>query len=185
MSGVLIGGTLTEKTPAGYYNTCYVFEGGREFGFYRKVHPTSGEQDRGVLQGTEFKVFDVRGVRAGVLICADVLNERSFEELESLGCQIVFVPTASPFRPGETIEDKFERDRSIFLNGARKMRCPIIKTCGIGTTFGHPIQGRSLMATPGGILARAEPSQENEPLLLFAELEVEDSRKDAKSQREE
>ncbi len=172
IDGVLIGGTLTEKTPAGYYNTCYVFEGGRELGFYRKVYPTSGEQSRGVLQGTEFKVFDVRSVRAGVLICADVLNDRSFEELESLGCQITFVPTASPFRPGESILEKFERDRSIFLESARKMQCPIVKTCGVGTTFGHPIQGRSLIATPEGIVARAEPSQEHEQLLLFAELDV-------------
>ncbi len=170
--GVLIGGTLTEKTPQGYYNTCYVFEAGREVGFYRKVHPTSGEQARGVLQGTEFKVFDVRNVRAGVLICADILSERSFEELGSLGCQITFVPTASPFRQGETIEEKFERDRSIFLDGARKIHCSIVKTCGVGTTFGHPIQGRSLIATPERIVARAEPSQEHEPLLLFAELDV-------------
>jgi len=172
MKGVLIGGTLTEKTPAGYYNTCYVFDEGRELGFYRKVHPTSGEQARGVLQGTEFKVFDVREVRAGVLICADVLNERSFEELGSLGCQITFIPTASPFRPGETVEEKFERDRSIFLESARKMQCPIVKTCGVGTTFGLPIQGRSLIASPEAIVARAEPSQEHEPLLLFAELLV-------------
>src|SRR5687767_2672428 len=30
LSTVLIGGTLTELTPEGYYNTCYVFDRGEE-----------------------------------------------------------------------------------------------------------------------------------------------------------
>jgi predicted amidohydrolase len=172
MRAALIGGTLTEETDNGYFNTCYVFENGKEVGFYRKVHPTRGELDRGVLQGTEFKMFELRGIRIGVLICADVLNARSFEELASLKCQITFVPTASPFRPEETMEAKYERDQSIFLEGARKIGCPIVKTCGVGTTFGHPIQGRSLIVTPEKIVARAEPHQEHLQVLLFAELNV-------------
>ena len=172
INAVLVGGTLTENTETGYFNTCYVFENGSEIGFYRKVHPTAGEQARGILQGTEFKIFEGRSLRFGVLICADVLNARSFEELASLGCQITFVPTASPFRPGESVPEKYERDRSIFLEGARRMGCPIVKTCGVGTTFGHRIQGRSLIATPEEIVARSEPHQEHEPLLLFAELEI-------------
>jgi len=169
---ILIGGTLTERASDGFYNTCFVFERGREIGYYRKVYPTSREQEAGVLKGTEFKIFDLHGIRAGVLICADVLYERSFEEMASLGCQIVFVPTASPFRAGESVQDKFERDHSIFVEGARKLGCPVIKTCCVGTTFGHPVQGRSLIATPMGIVARAEPHQEQEGLVLFAQLEI-------------
>jgi hypothetical protein len=92
--------------------------------------------------------------------------------MASLGCQITFAPTASPFRAGESLQEKYERDRTIFLEGARRMGCPIIKTCGAGTTFGHPIQGRSLIATPEKIIARAEPHQETSSLLLTAVLDV-------------
>lgn len=169
---VLVGGTLTEKTADGYYNTCYVFEAGKEIGAYRKVYPTIREQAAGVLQGSEFKVFEIRNLRAGVLICADVLNARSFAEMVSLQCQITFVPTASPYRPNESKEEKFERDQTIFVDGARQMGCPIIKTCGVGTTFGHPIQGRSLIATPEGIVARVEPNQEDQQVLLIADLNL-------------
>jgi predicted amidohydrolase len=169
---VLIGGTLTENTAGGYYNTCYVFDAGKEIGAYRKVHPTQREQAAGVLQGSEFKVFEIRNLKVGVLICADVLNARSFAEMASLRCQITFVPTASPFRPNEKIEEKFERDQSIFVEGARQMGCPIIKTCGVGTTFGHPIQGRSLIATPEGIVARVSPDQENVGTLIHSDLEI-------------
>jgi predicted amidohydrolase len=168
----LIGGTLTERTPEGYYNTCYVFDRGAELGYYRKVHPTTREQEAGVLRGNEFKMFEIGPLRVGVLICADVLNVRSFEELASLRCQIAFVPTASPFRAGESVESKHERDRKIFVEGARIMGCPIVKTCGVGTTFGHRIQGRSLIATPEGIVARAETHQEHDALLLSANLEI-------------
>ena len=170
ISTVLIGGTLTERTSGGYYNTCYVFDRGEEIGYYRKVYPTIREQEVGVLKGTEFKMFEIRQNRIGVLICADVLFEQSFQEMSALRCRIVFVPTASPLRPNETVDEKFERDRSIFVEGARKMGCPVVKTCGVGTTFGHPIQGRSLIATPEGILARAEPHQENDALILYAEV---------------
>lgn len=170
LSAVLIGGTLTELTPEGYYNTCYVFDSGEEVGFYRKVNPTTREQEVGILSGIEFKIFETRGIRIGVLICADVLFEQSFQELSALQCQIAFIPTASPLRAGESVADKFDRDRSIFVEGARKMGCPVVKTCGVGTTFGHPIQGRSLIATPAGVLGRAEPHQENDALILFATL---------------
>jgi predicted amidohydrolase len=172
MNSVLIGGSLTEKTKEGYYNTCYVFESGKEVGSYRKVHPTIREKEAGVLEGSEFKVFEIGNLRAGVLICADVLNSKSFDEMTSMKCQITFVPTASPYRPKESIEEKYERDRSIFLEGARHMKCPIVKTCGVGTTFGHPIQGRSLIATPDKIIARVQPDQENQAVLLLAELEI-------------
>jgi omega-amidase len=172
LPAVVIGGTLTERVENGFYNTCYVFDHGAEAGFYRKVHPTAGEVARGVLSGSEFKIFNLRGLKIGVLICADVLNIRSFEELSSLGCQITFIPTASPYREGESVEEKFERDRWIFLEGARKLGCPVVKTCGVGTTFGHRIQGRSLIATPEKIVARAEPHQEDQSLLLLAELEI-------------
>ena len=172
ISTVLIGGTLTERTAEGFYNTCYIFDQGQELGYYRKVYPTSREQEVGVMKGTEFKVFNIHGIRIGVLICADVLFERSFEEMSALDCQLVFVPTASPFRKGESAKDKFERDRSIFVEGARKLGCPVVKACGVGTTFGHPIQGRSLIALPEEILMRAEPDQEQDALMLKAELEL-------------
>jgi len=169
---VVVGGTLTEPTEAGYYNTCYVFDRGDEAGFYRKVNPTSREQSAGTLRGSEFKIFELLGLRIGVLICADVLFTESFEQLAALRCQITFVPTASPYKPGESTAEKYERDHSIFLEGARKLNCPVIKTCGVGTTFGHRIQGRSLITTPEKILIRAEPHQEHSSLILTAELDL-------------
>jgi omega-amidase len=169
---IVVGGTLTEPTADGYYNTCYVFDRGQEVGSYRKVNPTSREQSAGTLRGSEFKIFELAGLRVGVLICADVLFQESFEHLAALHCQLTFVPTASPYRPNESTSEKYERDRSIFLEGARKMSCPIVKTCGVGTTFGHPIQGRSLITTTDDILIRAEPHQEQSSLILKAELDL-------------
>ena len=172
LNTVLIGGTLTERTDEGFYNTCYVFDSGKEIGFYRKVNPTLREQQAGVLKGDQFKIFELSGIRTGVLICADVLYESSFQQMSSLRCQIVFIPTASPHRQGESIEEKYSRDRNIFLQGARTLGCPVVKVCGVGTTFGHPIQGRSLIATPDGILKRAEPEEEQTSLIFLQDLEI-------------
>lgn len=172
LNTVLVGGTLTEETPDGYYNTCFLFERGKEVGYYRKVHPTSSEEKAGIRRGQEFKMFEVRNLKVGVLICADVLNEQSFQEMSSRQSQIVFVPTASPFRAGESVDEKYRRDETIFQAGARIMGCPVVKTCGVGTVFGHLLQGRSLITTPQRIVARAGPQEENRQLLLVADLEI-------------
>lgn len=166
---VLIGGSVVEKNGEAICNTCYVFDRGDLSGTYSKVNLFHGEVASGLSPGTEYRSFGVGGLTIGVLICADVLNPNSFVEMNRMGCDIVFVPTTSPYK-AESVETKFNRDLELFVAGARRSRSYVAKCCAVGSIFGHPLQGRSLVASPEGILNRVEPSSESEACLMFEEL---------------
>jgi predicted amidohydrolase len=52
----------------------------------------------------------------------------------------------------------------------------VIKTCGVGELFSHPLQGRSLVAAPWGIEQRVDISAEQDKRLLSVTLDLHDLR---------
>jgi predicted amidohydrolase len=172
LGGILLGGTLIEPTEGGFYNTAPVLESGELRGLQRKHHPTSRERNRGIVAGTGFTVVKTGAGRVAALICADVLAGDSFRRVAEQEPDVVFVPTTSPLRAGEPRADKERRDRDIFLAGARQAGAFVIKAGAVGSVYGQPLQGRSLIAAPWGMfLARVPPEDEAEELLLTAELD--------------
>lgn len=173
---VVIGGTLPHPVDGGYANITTVFNRGAVVGSYQKVNPYGREEQRGIIAGREFRVFDAEGVRVGVLICADVLSKDSFAAMERLGAEVIFVPTVSPFREADTVFEKDRRDASIFVAGAQKARAYVVKTCGVGTIFGHRLQGRSGIFAPWGIISRVTPDREDKKLTLTSLLDIDEIR---------
>lgn len=167
---VLVGGSVVEHGNGGLYNRSYLLDSGQIIGFYDKIHPFDNEGRGLIKEGTEYKVFDVRGMRIGILICADVLYQGSFENIRGLRPDLIFVPTTSPYRPTESAGVKFARDRRIFAAGADRADSIIFKVCASGSIAGHRLQGRSLIASPGKILWRIEPESEDRTALIIAEL---------------
>lgn len=176
LSCAVVGGTLPHPVDGGYANTATVFNRGDVVGSYQKVNPYGREEQRGVIPGSTFRVFEIEGVRVGVLICADVLNGESFNAMNRLGAEVIFVPTVSPHRPSDTVFEKERRDAAIFVAGAQKARSYIVKTCGVGTLFGNPLQGRSGIFAPWGILHRVPPDREDKKLILTGCLDIEEIR---------
>jgi predicted amidohydrolase len=170
--GVVVGGSLVEKEGRYFYNTCHVFDCGRHVGYYRKVHPTEGEREKGIQPGDSFEVFEVRGIRLGVLICADVLYPSSFEKIAERRPDLIAVPTTSPYVPGDTVADKKRRDHDIFVAGARRANAFILKACGVGTLMGKRLQGRSLICAPWGIIEVVNPRSEMLETVLTAKIDV-------------
>jgi predicted amidohydrolase len=162
-----------EKEGLGYHNACHIFNDGKHIGAYRKVHPTAGERDIGISPGDNYKVFDIQGLRLGVLICADVLYPQSFETLAELQPDLIAIPTTSPFRYDDTAEQKHRRDMEIYVAGARKTGAYVLKTCGVGHLMGKRLQGRSLICNGDGIIASISAPKEALEATLIAEIEVE------------
>jgi predicted amidohydrolase len=173
---VVIGGTLPHRINGGYANIATVFNRGDVVGAYQKVNPYGREEQRGIIPGSEFRVFEAEGVRVGVLICADVLSADSFAAMGRLGAEVIFVPTVSPHRDDDTVFEKDRRDASIFVAGAQKARAYVVKTCGVGTLFGHRLQGRSGIFAPWGIMRRVAPDSEDKKLTLTDLLDIDEIR---------
>ena len=95
---VLVGGSVYERSGHSRYNTSFVFdEGGRMLGSYRKVHlpqdPGFYEKDY-FTAGREYKVFQTRRGRLGVLICFDQWYPEPARVTRLMGADIIFYPTA-------------------------------------------------------------------------------------------
>jgi predicted amidohydrolase len=168
----VIGGTVVEPVGDQLYNTAPVFDRGELIGKYRKRHPVKREAERGISSGNKHFVFDHEDVRVGVLICGDVFYPERFDELSEHQCDLIFIPTTSPFRFDDTIDSKMQRDERYFVSGARVSGAYVIKTCGVGEIFSHPLQGRSLIAAPWGVEHRVDFTAESEKRLLTATLDL-------------
>jgi predicted amidohydrolase len=62
------------------------------------------------------------------------------------------------------------------VSGAERSGAYVIKACGVGTLFGNALQGRSLIASPWGILAQTELSGESEKRLLTITVDISELR---------
>jgi predicted amidohydrolase len=174
LNTTLIGGSIVMKNSGGMYNTSFVFRKGFRIGSYRKVFPTVGEMEKGISSGSTFSSWKIEGVRIGVLVCADVLHPECFEEMERQKADIIFVPTTSPFRPDDSSEEKTKRDECIFVKGADSAKSFIVKTCATGSIFGKRLQGRSLIASPWGILWSVFPESESKSIIHSYDLNIDD-----------
>ncbi|MCP4580885.1 MAG: carbon-nitrogen hydrolase family protein [candidate division Zixibacteria bacterium] len=168
----ITGATLLVNESNRYKNRCYFIAKGKILGFYDKIHLYRNEGKGLVKPGCEYKVIDYRGIRIGLLICADVLFKRSFVNIRGLQPDIIVVPVTSPYIEGETREDKFARDKELFIEGARIAGCPMIKVGSIGKVAGKRVQGRSLAVNLEGILFRVQPEFEDKQILKYIDLAI-------------
>lgn len=169
---VLIGGTVVEAQGERLHNVSYVLDRGQIVGSYRKRHPVPRELERGITPGTRAEIFDCDGIRISLMICGDVFFPERYEELGEEDVDIIFIPTTSAFRPNDTPEEKSNRDERYFVAGASSSGSFVVKVCGVGTIFGHPLQGRSLIAAPWGVLERVDIPGELHKRILTATLDI-------------
>jgi predicted amidohydrolase len=176
LATTVIGGSIIIKTDGGYANTAMIFSRGRLVWSHQKVNLYGNEQRRGIVPGRKIVTFVIDEVLIGVLICADVLNPLSFKELYNQRADIIFAPTTSPYRPADTSFDKRLRDSEIFVRGAQLANAYVVKAGGVGTLFGHKLQGRSAVFAPWGILAKVKIEDEDRKRVLFAQLDLDEIR---------
>jgi predicted amidohydrolase len=171
MNSVVIGGTMPELAGGKLHNTCFIYNRGNLLGLYRKIHLFFAEKDT-ITPGNEFAFFSAYGVKFGVLICADVLNQSGFNFMRENRVKIIFSPTFSP-RKEESVETKFQRDNDIYVRGAEISGSTIVKVCGVRSEFKDFLQARSLIADKNGILYRVMPEDEDEEMIIMKEIEIE------------
>jgi predicted amidohydrolase len=167
---LVVGGSIVEQTEGLNFNRCYLIDRGRLIGFYDKVHLYRDEGGGMITPGSEYRVFQWGDLRVGLLICADVLYPESFLALKELRPDLVFIPTTSPYKQDEPPEIKFARDIEIYANGEAVANSILFKVNACGSIIGHRLQGRSLIASPGKILWRIDPADEDKPALILATL---------------
>jgi len=167
---VLIGGTLIKEEGGLFFNESPILYQGKLLGEYKK-NKLFGKEIGDITPGGAYEVFEVKGVKIAVLICADVLHDEGFDALARKKPDLVFIPTFSPYKE-EGAWEKNNRDKNIYVEGAKRLESWVIKICGVKTRGIYPIQGRSLIAGPSGVLWRVPFHREGEEVLKITRLEI-------------
>ena len=153
--GFIVGGSILERTPQGFYNTCFVFHLGRMVTKYRKIHITQDEVEMGILPGSEIVSFQTPFGRAGLMICADCLHEQTTDRIAS-GKTMVFLPTVALIQPPHSGPSGHPVSKRI----AAKHGAVVVKVSRVGTYNGHPIAGESAVVCPDRVLFETKAKEE-------------------------
>jgi predicted amidohydrolase len=169
-NSILIGGTIVCKSIDGLRSRCYVYNKGIEEGFYDKRNLTENEKKAGFIPGDSYKLYEINGLRFTTLICNDIFSEEGFRWARQKKCELIFIPTGSPYKPGEKVVEKYKRDKDLYLTKARLSKALIIKICAVGCIFNNKLQGRSLVASEHKIEWRVNPKDELQEQFIFITL---------------
>ncbi|MBK7140704.1 MAG: carbon-nitrogen hydrolase family protein [bacterium] len=172
----IVGGSIVEAAEGKLFNTSFVIDHGSILGKYRKRFPVPGELAKGISPGSDNLVVTLDGVRFAMMICGDVFYPHLYDELREAGADIIFVPTTSLYRPDDSLSQKKNRDQKYFLAGASQACAYVVKVCGVGEIFGRPLQGRSLIAAPWGILQQTTMYEESQSRILTTTLDINEVR---------
>lgn len=172
----VVGGTVVEADGGKLYNSAYIIDHGVILGRYRKRYPVPGELAKGISAGSENLVCEIDGVRIGMMICGDVFYPHLYDELRGEKADIVFVPTTSLYRPDDSLSQKKHRDQKYFLSGAARSAAYVVKVCGVGEIFGKPLQGRTLIAAPWGMITQTTMYEETQRRILTTTLNIDEVR---------
>lgn len=169
-SSLVIGGTLLEKREGGFTSYAPLVYRGEILARYEKLNPTRIEKERGIRPGQKLMTVQWGVFSFSVLICADIFRTTYLKDLGKEGVHLVFVPTASPYRPDDSPEEKASRDRKYFMEGADLVDGVVVKVCGVGSLFHSRFQGRSLVVTRAGYIWRVRIEDEHRPVIGLIDL---------------
>lgn len=167
-AGVAIVAGFAERDGADVYNSAVFTDGRDESVIYRKSH-LYGPYEKGLFrpQAPETHLFEVAGLKLGMLICYDVEFPENVRRLARAGAQAVVVPTALPAGPsGSFIAEHMIAVRA-FEN---QVFVAYVNHCGSDALFTYAGLSR-IVAPDGRMLAGAGSSDE---ALLVADLDPAD-----------
>ncbi|HLQ45295.1 MAG TPA: carbon-nitrogen hydrolase family protein, partial [Planctomycetaceae bacterium] len=159
---------LLEKNGDRLFNAAALVGPSGLIGTYRKVHlPYLGIDMKTTYGDRPFRVFEVGGVKIGMLICYDAAFPEASRSLALLGADVIVLPTNWP--PGaECVAD--------FTINSRAMENAVyfMAVNRVGEERGFQFIGRSRICGPSGCtLASTESTQ---PTVLYADIDPQQSR---------
>ena len=142
---------LAEKTEKDLFNSLAIVSKGNYIGKYRKIHLFYEEKDFFLPGDLGFKLFEVDGVKLGVMICFDWFFPESTRTLSLMGADIICHPAnlVMPYCP--------EAMKTICLQN----RVFVITSNRVGDERGLRFIGQSQITGPDGkIIFRASEEKE-------------------------
>jgi predicted amidohydrolase len=146
---VCVVGGFAERKGGKFFNSAFVVDK-KLIGVYRKVHLFNTEK-RFFTPGSKFNVFNVRGIKLGVMICFDWFYPEAMRTLALKGADVIAHPAnlVLPYCP-EVMRTRCLENRVYAVTADR-----------VGVERGLKFIGRSQVVTPKGeIIYRASSNKQ-------------------------
>jgi N-carbamoylputrescine amidase len=155
--GINIVATAFEEHDGSYYNTSMLISSAGELiGKYRKTHipasssPIINSDEKYYFKpGAELPVFEMDGIKVGMLICFDRSFPETWRTLALKGAEVVFVPVCSWGMRGDAFQTELQTraiENQIFVIAVNKAGFEQIE----GEDGGRDHFGRSCIINPMG-----------------------------------
>ncbi|MFD1416504.1 carbon-nitrogen family hydrolase [Oceanobacillus jeddahense] len=159
----IIGGSFANKAGDGIYNTALVVNNkGEEIYTYDKIHLVPMLNEPKYLTGGEkhAHVFELDGIKMGLLICYDLRFPELARELALAGAEVIYIVAEWP-------SARKDHWKALQLARAIENQCYVVSSNRIGSYDGVKFCGASLVVDPWGTIIK-EGSEEQEETLIEA-----------------
>jgi NAD+ synthase (glutamine-hydrolysing) len=138
------------------HNALAVLRDGRVAAIYRKQHLpnyTVFDEDRYFAPGTAPCVFDVDGVRCGVIVCEDCWFADPAAESRKAGAQLIIVPNGSPYHTTQRAARRAQVEARVREDGL-----PFVYVNRVGGQDELVFDGASFVMDAAGVVAQQLPA---------------------------
>lgn len=146
------------------FNSAVVILRNGEQHIYYKTHLTSFEE-KYFEKGEKTLVFDLCGLKFGILICRDQNDPALAQEYKTLGVDVIVIISAHFYNPIEAM-GKRDKNRALPIARAVENNLCVVKVNAVGSNNGKVSLGGSLIADPTGFII-CEGDNINETLLSY------------------
>ena len=105
------------------------------------------------VKGRERLIFDVKGIKCGVIICRDQNYPTLAREYAQGGAAVLFLPAAHYYLPHEA-RLKLEKNRALPIARAVEGNFVVAKANAVGSQGDYVSLGHSMIVSPGGSIIR-------------------------------
>lgn len=156
----IIGGSFANKADGAIYNTAIVVnKEGEEVYTYDKIHlvPMLNEPDYLTGGGKQARLFELEGVKMGLLICYDLRFPELARELAVAGAEVIYIVAEWP-------SARKDHWKALQLARAIENQCYIISSNRVGTYDEVDFCGTSLIVDPWGTIVKEGSERYEESL---------------------
>lgn len=151
----IVGGSVANKKKDKVYNTAFVFNrNGECIAEYDKIHGFSPSGEHTFFEGgNKACVFELDGIKAGIIICYDMRFLELVRTLALEGIQILFIPAQWP-------HPRLEHWKTLARARAIENQMFVASINGVGTAGDAKFCGNSMLINPwGDVLANGEEEE--------------------------
>lgn len=152
----IVAGSIADNHAGNIYNRTYVLNReGKVVHHYDKIHLVHhAQEDQYISQGNEIDIFELDGIKCGVIICYDLRFPELCRTLALKGAEVIFAPV-------QWFETRLEHYETLCRARALENQIYFVTANRIGKEFKATFPGQSMVVDPWGkIIAQMGSGEE-------------------------